>query len=385
MTTVITVPVGTSAAQLQTMIDDATYGTVFQLQAGTYHIDTPIVITQSGISLVGAGRDLTALTVSDSLGSTPAIRVGHELHRPNIEATYDLIAPAQTGATSLTLQSGHGLAPGDFVYVTQENTAAFFDEIGDTQWQKDKDLRILLAEVSEVNGDAITIDRPLTFDYDPAISSVQKRLLVQDNTLSGFTMIGPWGAADPGDFSNTAGQGHSMIMMGGTHDAFLTDIGVVDAISHGVTMAGTLDLTMTDFFMDGAHNKGAGGNGYAVWLRDVFDSTLTDLHIVDARHAVVFGSYNTASGNSVHVSYTNRDINFHGGRDQNNTVIVETMIRNPTEQSYMAYATFYNEGERYGAPTDPTTNIIEIRTLVASSKGDSVVSHRDGSTLWLVC
>ena len=32
------------------------------------------------------------------------------------------------------------------------------------------------------------------------------------------------------------------------------------------------------------------------------------------------------------------------------------MVRLGAEQGYMAWATFYNEGERYGAPTDPTTN-----------------------------
>ena len=33
-------------------------------------------------------------------------------------------------------------------------------------------------------------------------------------------------------------------------------------------------------------------------------------------------------------------------------------------------------------PTDPTTNNIQIRTLVATSKGDQVTSHEDGSQLW---
>lgn len=384
MPTVVTVPLGTSAAALQSMINAASPDTVFQLQAGTYVIDQPLVITQSGVSLIGAGRDQTVLSVSASLVSTPAIRVGHELHQPVIEDRIALTNPASKGDTSLALASGHGLAVGDFVMVSQQNTTEFFQEIGDTQWRKDKDLRILLAEVSEVNGNTITIDRPLTFDYDPAISEVQKRSIVQDNTLSGFTMTGPWGEADPGAFTNTAGQGHSMIMLGGTHDAQISNIGILNGISHGVTMAGSLDLTMTDFVMDGTHNKGAGGNGYAVFIRDVFDSVFSDLHIIDTRHSVLFGGWNTASGNQVHVSYTNRDINFHGGRDQNNSVVVDTMVRNPTEQGYMAYATFHNQGESYGAPTDPTTNTIEIRTLVASSKGDSVVAHREGSNLWLV-
>ena len=384
-TTLITVALGTTSAQLQDMLDAASPGTTFQLLEGTYHFDTPVVLRESHVSLVGAGSDLTYIRVADGMGSTPAIRVGHELHKPEIEATIDLAAAASAGDTQITLATGHGLAVGDYIYVTQENTSAFLDEIGDTQWRQDKDLRVILVQVTAVSGDTVQINSPLTFDYDPAISAVQKRSILEGNTLSGFTMVGPYGEADPGLFKNTKpGQGHTMIMVGGTADATISDIGIVDGISHGITVAGSRDLTVSDFSMDGTHNKGSGGNGYALWLRDVYDSDFSNLHITDTRHAVLFGGYNTASGNTVHVSYTNRDINFHGGRDQYNSVVVDQMIRNPTEQGYMAWATFYNQGERYGAPTDPATNPIVIRTLVATSKGDSVVSHDDGSALWLV-
>ena len=47
------------------------------------------------------------------------------------------------------------------------------------------------------------------------------------------------------------------------------------------------------------------------------------------------------------------DVNFHGGRDQFNTVVVDESVRNETEQGYMAWATFMNEGERYGAADGP--------------------------------
>ncbi|MCB1335561.1 MAG: hypothetical protein KDK26_18460, partial [Roseivivax sp.] len=383
-TTFVDVPLGTSSSALQSMINAAAPDTTFRLAAGTYTLDSPIVISQSGVSIVGAGRDLTTFAVGANMGSNPAIRVGHTIYGDSTEASFSITAPASAGDTVLAVQAGHDLQVGDFIYIAADNTNAFFTEIGDSAWRKSNPLRILMAEVTEVNGTSVTIDSPLTFDYDPAITTVERRAVLHDNVLSGFTMVGPYGEADPGNFNNTkgSGQNHQMIMLGGTTDAVVSDVGIVDAISHGITIAASTDLTVTDFYMDGTHNKGAGGNGYAVWIRDVFDSNFSNLHIVDTRHAVLFGGYNTASGNTVHVAFTNRDINFHGGRDQYNTVVVDEMVRNPTEQGYMAWATFFNEGTSYGAPTDPTTNPIEIRTLVATSKGDSVMSHHEGSALW---
>ncbi len=383
-TTFVDVPLGSTSAEIQSMIDISRSGTTFRLQEGTYHFDTPILINQDNVSLIGAGRSLTTITIDSALGGRPAIQIGHEILKPVIDATFSLRSTARTGDTSIRLTSGHDLQVGEFIYLAEDNTPQFLDSIGDEKWRKDNPLRIAMAEVTAVNGNTIVLDSPLTFDFDPAITTVQRRDVVSDNKLSGFTLIGPYGEADPGDFNNVvgSGKGHSMITLGGTTDAVISDLGILDGISHGVTIAGTTDLTMTDFFMDGTQNKGSGGNGYAIWVRDVFDSNFSNLHIVDTRHAILFGSYNTAGGNNVHISYTNRDVNFHGGRDRFNTVVVDQMIRNEEEQRYRAWATFYNQGEKYGAPTDPTTNPIEIRTLVATSRGDSVVSHSDGSAMW---
>ncbi|MEC3863187.1 hypothetical protein VK792_17990 [Mesobacterium sp. TK19101] len=383
--TVVDVPLGTTAAQLQSMIDAAGANTTFQLQAGTYHFDRTVTISNSNVALIGAGRTETLITMATNMGTDPVIQVGDALYGATIEKTVDLAISASAGDTSITLESGHGMEVGDFMYIQAENTAAFFAEIGDTQWKKSNPLRTLLVEVTAVNGDDVTFNSPLTFDFDASITTVQRRTLLEGNELSGFSMMGPYGESNPGSFSNTKpGQNHMMIMVGGTAGMVIENIGIEEAVSHGVVMAGSRDLTMTDFYMDGTHNKGGGGNGYAVWIRDVYDSSYSDIWVTDTRHAVLFASYTTASGNDVHVTYTNRDINFHGGRDQFNTVVVDSMVRNATEQGYLAWATFYNEGESYGAPTDPATNPIHIRELVATSKGDSVVSHDDGSHLWLV-
>ncbi len=385
-TTYVTVPLGTTSAQLQAMIDAAAPDTVFQLEAGDYTFDSTVVISQSHISIVGAGVGQTTIHASTALGADPVIRVGHELHRPEIEATYQIAQPASVGDTSIEMQSGHGVQVGDFIYITQQNTSEFFDEIGDTSWRKDKDLRTILVEVTAVDGDTVTFDSPLTFDYDPAISDVQVRTILEGNELSGFTMEGAYGAADPNRYYNDEGavQGATFIMVGGTSDMVITDIHLQDAASHGITFAGSTGVTVDNVSANGAHNKGGGGNGYSIWIRDTYDSSFTNLDITDVRHAVLFASYTSASGNYVHVSFTNRDINFHGGRDQNNTVVVDQMYRDEVEQHHMSTATYYNPpgGERWGAPTDPSTNPIYIREVQASNKDDLIASHWEGSIVY---
>ena len=74
--TFIDVPLGTTAAELQTMIDAAAQGTTFVLQAGTYEFDRTVTINQSNVSLIGQGRGETISEVTSAIGSDPAIGLG---------------------------------------------------------------------------------------------------------------------------------------------------------------------------------------------------------------------------------------------------------------------------------------------------------------------
>jgi Ca2+-binding RTX toxin-like protein len=221
----------------------------------------------------------------------------------------------------------------------------------------------------------------LTFDFDPEITTVEHREILEGNTLSGFTVQGSWGDADPGDFSNTLStdNGATAILVAGTSDAELSDISVLDAASHGITVAGSTDIILTDILIDGAADKGGSGNGYGIWIRDVYDSDFSDLTITDTRHAVVFASYTSASGNVVEVSYTNRDINFHGGLDQDNVVSVDVSVRVGEETYYLSPTLFFNDGKPYGAPTDPDANTVTFGTVVGTVRADAVMSSSEGS------
>lgn len=380
------VALGTSAAELQAMVDGAEGGSAFRLQAGTYIFDAPIHIGTSGVSIYGAGSGHTTIQVSGDLGGAPLFQIGHDLHAPDVEFSVQLATPALAGTNQIVVAAEHGLAAGDYVYLTQDNTGDWLDAIGDNDWRKTKDLRTIAAKVESVEGQVVTLDRNLTFDFDPTITEVQKRDLLVGNELSGFTIIGPAGMSDPSVFSNTIpeSEGHSMVLLAGTVDAVAFDLRIHEALSHGLTVADSLDAHVKDLTVDGAHNKGTSGNGYALWIRDSYNGTFEDLTLTDTRHGVTFASYTSASGNQVHVSQTNRDVNFHGGRDQFNSVVIDQMVRVGAEQDYLSAATYFNSGETWGAPTDAGRNEIYFRELVASNLSDTVVSHAEGSNLSLL-
>ena len=381
--TTITVGPDTSANDLQAIIDSAPSGSEIRLTAGTFTFTQTVTITRNDITLVGAGSEETIIIADPALGDAPAIQIGHALHEPELVDTYALSAPASEGDTVITLTEGHDVQAGDFLYLTQDNTDALFDAIGDDAWRKDKDLTTMLVEVASVDGDTVTLTAPLNFDFDPALTEVQERVIVEDVTIGGFTLRGDWGTPDASNFSNTiwSVKGASMVLVAGTSGTTISDVTIEDAASHGLTLADSREVTVTGLTVDGSHNKGTEGNGYGVWIRDVYDSTLTGLEITDTRHAVLFASYTSASGNHVEVDYTNRDINFHGGLDHDNTVIVHTSLRTGDEVKYMGSTLFFNEGESYGAPTDPEANTVIFEEVSGTVRSDLVYASDEGAVI----
>jgi Ca2+-binding RTX toxin-like protein len=370
---VIDIPLGTTAWQLQNYINNSSSGDILRLQSGNYYFDRTIYLNRHDITLSGAGRDETHIYLTNSGIESPVFQIGHDLHKPDVIATHTMARSAFQGERTVTLNGTGWMNEGDVLYFEMENTDEWIREIGGTAWtpwkyDRDSPLRTFAAEVVEINGNQVTLDSPLTFDFDPTITNVERRWYVDNVTLSGFNLYGPL-AADRDHYYNR-GDGHetyqhSMILAAGTQNLNISDIEIHDAMSHGITVADSIKADLTNLHFDGAFNKGVGGNGYSIWIRDVYDSSFTELTILDTRHAVLFASYTAASGNYVHVADTNRDINFHGGPDQFNTIIVDIMRADDASRDAPGKELFFNEGTNYGVPTDPEMNTVFIRSMMA--------------------
>ncbi len=382
MSQVIRISAGASSWQIQAAVDGAAAGTTISLSAGNYRFYDTVVIDRDDITIAGAGAGATNITIDDSMKGAPAFQVGATLFKETMSDAVTMRA-APDGARTIALSSGHGMKKGDSIWIEAANDRALFQQIGDRLWQEDKALRTALATITSVNGNEITLDRALPFAFKDEGTTVEKVDLASNVALRNFTVRGDYGTSDPASFRNTepAARGGMAILVNTSQDAVVQGVDIDEPASHGLVIGKSIDATVTDVAVTGSHNKGDSGNGYAFWVRDVYDSSFRNLVAVDTRHAVLFASYTSAVGNDVHVRETNRDINFHGGLDHDNTVTVDRSVRTPAEQRYMAAVSFVSPGTDYGAPTDPNGNQILLRHVVGTVRADAVTAMSGGSVI----
>ncbi len=373
------VKLGTSAAALQNLIDTAPAGTTLQLEAGHYSFDRTIVVDRDDISVVGAGSGKTFIDVPANLGEE-AFQIGSG----STKGAFTLSNDMAEGSTVMTLSGSHSFVVGDHVYLERESTAEFYAEIGDTTWANtDVALRTSIAKVVAVDGSKVTLSTGAHFDFTTGETTASEISMAENVTVGGFTVDYGLGTADPSKFSNTLGaySRNAVIEVDGTAGLSLFDIVSHDVPSLGVNVASSTNAKIDSITMTGAHNKGDGGNGYGLQIRDVYDSSFTNLSDMDMRHSVVFASWTSAVGNFVHVLQTDRDINFHGGRDHDNVVVVDTSIRD-ANSDIIAPTLFINtNGTHYGSVTEAGANTVTFGTVIGTRLDDTVTGYDNGA--WL--
>lgn len=380
-TGMIHVGIGTTATELEALIKDAPAGATLKLEAGRYTFDDAVAITRSDISLIGAGSGQTTITFSDTAlarNDDYGIRVDGTKR----EHIGELASDGLEGDRSLTLDRGHDLKPGDSVRLWQDNDGAFFEEIGDTSWRKQEyaELRTSMARVEAVDGNEITLDRGLHFAFDGGKTQIERLGTVDDVTLEGFSIDFELGTPDKATFENTLGDltGYQAVVIDGTTNSRLSDIQVVDGPSKAFHFARSLDIEAANLEAHGAFNKGSGGNGYAYELRESYDGSFTGLEDSGMRHGLLFDSWRSSVGNDIEVAFTDRDINFHGGRDHGNSVRVEQSSRDP-DADVMSSTLWVNAGgESFGAITDAEANEVTFDYVVGSRRSDDIQGSDDG-------
>lgn len=373
------VKLGTTAAELQKLIDTVPAGTTLQFEAGHYRFDRTIVINRDDITVVGAGSGKTVIDVPSNLGEE-AFQIGSG----TTTGAFKLSSDMREGSTVMTLSGAHSFVAGDYVYLSRESTAAFYAEIGDTTWARtDVPLRTSIAKVVAVDGAKVTLSTGVHFDFTTGETTVSEISMAERVKVGGFTVDYGLATADPSNFSNTlsAYDRNAVIEVDGTAGLVLFDITSHDVPSLGVNIASSTNAKVDKITMTGAHNKADGGNGYGLQIRDVYDSSFTNISDMDMRHSVVFASWTSAAGNFVHVAQTDRDINFHGGRDHDNVVVVDRSIRDANSDIISPTLFVNTTGTHYGSVTDASANKVTFGTVIGTRLGDTVTGYDNGA--WL--
>jgi len=373
---------GASAAEIQASLRHAPAGAVIELGAGEFHFDSTLYIDRPDIELRGAGSSQTKIIFDLAGGSEKnGIVVGDQVHLKAYNAVA-FTANAKAGATAISVKDASKFKAGDFVYYSQANDQEFFSKEGYTKvsWKGTDPLREGLAQVEKVSGSTLTLDRPLNFDLASGKATVTPFDMLEGIKIHGLEIGFDLGAADPYNFSNTKMPFESAgaLKIQNTFGASVSDISVVDAPSNAIWFSRALDLKADQLRTEGAHNKGGEGNGYGVILDEVSDSSISNITALEMRHSVLFGAWNSEFGNDIHVKLTDRDINFHGGPDAGNTVVVDKSIANYTDKNWTIVS---QGGELIHPPTDLDKNAVFFREAVAGDLNDWMRGHDGGSRL----
>lgn len=382
MSSTIDIESGISARDLEARIEEAPSGSTLRFAAGDYTFDDAITIRRSDISLIGAGAERTTLTFTDeALEHNDDFAIRLDGGYGKTIGTLD--SHAEEGDRQIRLdQAPDSLSVGDTVRLWQDNDDAFFDDIGDTSWRKvdHAELRTSMARVESIDGRDLTLDRGVHFDLDSDKTHVERIDTVDDVSLEGFTLAFELGKPDAGDFHNTRDSlsDYHAVLLDGTVNASVDDIRVVNGPSTAFRFSRALDSDVDNIEAHGSFNKGGGGNGYGYELHESYDGDFTGLTDSGMRHGLVFASWRSSVGNEVRVDSTDRDVNFHGGRDHDNQVHVEQSVRNPEADALSTSLWVNPGGESFGAITDTEANQVHFEYVVGSRRDDHIEGTDDG-------
>ena len=378
MSSTLKIDKGTSAQQLEALINDAPKDAIIEFGEGNYAFDDSLIITRSDVTLKGEGSGKTTLSFTNRALDNGD---GYAIQLDGSDGTMvgRLSRDADEGERRITLDKVGDLKPGDTLRLWQDNDSAFFDEIGDTAWRKDNaPLRTSMARVESIDGRTVTLDRGVHFDFDDGKTQVERLDTLSDVALQGFSIEFELGTPDNGKFKNTMSdlKDFMAVYLNGTVDSQLSDIQVINGPSTAYHFAKTLDSRVDGIEAHGAFNKGTGGSGYAYELHESYDGSFTNLTDSGMRHSLLFASWRSSVGNDAHVSSTDRDINFHGGRDHGNTVQVDQSIRGADAISTSLWVN--EDGTSWGAATDVEANQVTFDYVVGSRRDDVIQGSDDG-------
>lgn len=379
----VRVAVGATARDINALIESAPEGTRIVLANGTHVFDENIEIRRSGITLDGESEAGTILRFELAAGQEDnAIEV-----RAGVKTLIGTATDAvEAGAKTITLADVGALNAGDTLYIAADNTAEYMAANGwsnvDPAKAAANPFRETIAEIERIEGNTVFLKQAIAYPMDAGTAKVHTIDMLTGVALGNFTVTFPFGTANANNFINTlpAYDSLSAVYVQGVKGASLAHISVIDAPSHGFDIRSSLELRADDLLVRGAHNKGGDGNGYGVQLYEAFGSRMTNLEIYDTRHAIVFSSLNAEVGNKLHVTATNRDINFHGSPDHSNVVRVDSAVLSydPAEDQsgFRGYWPIVGTGSSMHAKIDPFAADVVVFTRAT---GHDAAERIDGT------
>jgi len=287
-------------------IDAAEEGSAIRIPAGTYLLRSGLDIDR-GIVLCGEGPESTLLhfdcddiaidVVTYDRGEYVDVTSGHE-----------------QGSTRLVVSDASGFTPGGYAELKQTNNWQAMDPEGewrDASWVPEDAVGQMFRVVS-VEGDAVTVEPPLSIDYDAGWDPVIRPMgLVESPGLQGLYI------------RRVGTQDHSTVQFKNAANAWMRDCVSEDTSGSHVSTTSVLWCEVRDSYFDDAHDHGGGGHGYGTNLGNHTTACLVENNVFEhLRHSMlvqvgatgnVFGyNYSTDPYQSEGGDWTPCDISLHG-------------------------------------------------------------------------
>jgi Ca2+-binding RTX toxin-like protein len=407
---VFNVEAGTTNAQLQQLFDGAPPGAIINIAAGTYSITQTLLINRGDITVRGAGEGETIFVTDIARADASSTFL---VAPDSLQKRYDKLGVTLTeGSNTITLPDTAALRAanpgeeyedfqvGDIIFLFQPNDPAYLAASGNTIWNEPVTTSELEAElyylrefrsrIVSIDNGVATLAEASPYTFEAGSANVARNTFLSNVTLSDFTIRGAFedelgGLPDPFLFENTMAEWASIAALefDGVRDSNLSRITIENPAAHAFKWQRAHETTADRLTAIGAYNKD-GSSGYHFLFQESFANTLTNISSTDARHAVLFSSYNAEHYNNIHMTFSNRDINFHGSADSGNTIVIDRMVQDyPADGSTEQWRVVGPgvQGLHPNATID--ANDVTFRYARTSDRSEIVVAHVDGGNIAL--
>lgn len=263
-------------AAIQAAIDACPTGQVVQLSAGRFQISGDPLFLYKGITLRGAGPQLTELRQTSF--NQALLVVGRRWEGPN-NAT-NLTANAVKGNRSVTVASTAGLSVGDIVHIDMlaEDPYAYWGTIhdgpggGSRRWfaRQDRPLQQRM-EIAAISGNTVTFNTPFHFTFKTAYSA----------QLAYFTADLPKyiGVEDLKLYGGQGGDGGGNLYMENTAYSWAQNIESTATIGGSGRLSGCFRCVIRDSYFHDSPDNNPGGAGYGIDIRSGTADSLIENNI----------------------------------------------------------------------------------------------------------
>ena len=277
------------AAAIQKAIDATENGAV-TLPAGRFIVGAEIVIKKGNLVLRGAGAGKTILVIPRSIqqvrNTTDTFSFGEgfiSVRGADGGRQFGAVAaPAAKGDKKLVVSDAAHLKVGDWMRMTMANHPELGKllhaglEPGEGTFREKKYFVDWAARVTAIDGNTISIDRPLRAEvkpqWQPQVWSF--RPTIQELGIEGFTFEFP----GPPKKEHTKEEGFNAIFLSSVTNSWVRDCEFIDA-DNGVNVTGVSRFcTFTKLTFRSVNRKNPAGH-HAMWVRGSQDCLFSDWRV----------------------------------------------------------------------------------------------------------